>query len=151
MNNNSYYNEVDSDQDLNIRDADSKSRVKLGQAKRDKRNKAKELKAAFKQRLKSLDNTKDRRELKEQFKSSLKDIDTGLESNRGGAGSTVQDDGVDNVDSSNDGSVGGGGVEFNGSVLICINGSPYYIDIPYDSDTGPYAPSSGANFPITAP
>ena len=149
MNNNSYYNEVDSDQDLNIRDADSKSRVKLGQAKRDKRNKAKELKAAFKQRLKSLDNTKDRRELKEQFKSSLKDIDTGLESNRGGAGSTVQDDGVDNVDSSNDGSVGGGGVEFNGSVLICINGSPYYIDIPYDSETGPYAPGSGANFPIT--
>ena len=109
MNNNSYYNEVDSDQDLNIRDADSKSRVKLGQAKRDKRNKAKELKAAFKQRLKSLDNTKDRRELKEQFKSSLKDIDTGLESNRGGAGSTVQDDGVDNVDSSNDGSGSGGG------------------------------------------
>ena len=102
MNNDSYYNKVDSDQDLNIRDADSKSRVKLGQAKRDKRNKAKELKAAFKQRLKSLDNTKDRRELKEQFKSALKDIDTGLDSNRSGAGSTVQDDGIDNVESSTD-------------------------------------------------
>ena len=102
MNNNSYYNEVDSDQDLNIRDADSKSRVKLGQAKRDKRNKAKELKAAFKQRLKSLDNTKDKRKLKEQFKSALKDIDTGLDSNRSGAGSTVQDDGIDNVESSTD-------------------------------------------------
>ena len=102
MNNNSYYNEVDSDQDLNIRDADSKSRVKLGQAKRDKRNKAKELKAAFKQRLKSLDDTKDKRKLKEQFKSALKDIDTGLDSNRSGAGSTVQDDGIDNVESSTD-------------------------------------------------
>lgn len=102
MNNDSYYNKVDSDQDLNIRDADSKSRVKLGQAKRDKRNKAKELKAAFKQRLKSLDNTKDRRKLKEQFKSALKDIDTGLDSNRSGAGSTVQDDGIDNIESSTD-------------------------------------------------
>jgi hypothetical protein len=102
MNNDSYYNKVDSDQDLNIRDADSKSRVKLGQAKRDKRNKAKELKAAFKQRLKSLDDTKDKRKLKEQFKSALKDIDTGLDSNRSGAGSTVQDDGIDNVESSTD-------------------------------------------------
>ena len=102
MNNDSYYNKVDSDQDLNIRDANSKSRVKLGQAKRDKRNKAKELKAAFKQRLKSLDNTKDKRKLEEQFKSALKDIDTGLDSNRSGAGSTVQDDGIDNVESSTD-------------------------------------------------
>lgn len=48
-------------------------------------------------------------------------------------------------------SSGGGGVAFNGSVLICINGSPYYIDIPYDSDTGAYAASGGANFPISAP
>jgi hypothetical protein len=102
MNNDSYYNKVDSDQDLNIRDADSKSRVKFGQAKRDKRNKAKELKAAFKQRLKSLDDTKDKRKLKEQFKSALKDIDTGLDPNRSGAGSTVQDDGIDNVESSTD-------------------------------------------------
>ena len=110
MNNDSYYNKVDSDQDLNIRDADSKSRVKFGQAKRDKRNKAKELKAAFKQRLNSLDNTKDRRELKEQFKSALKDIDTGVDSNRSGAGSTIQDDGIDNVDSIEDsGGDGGGG------------------------------------------
>ena len=102
MDNDSYYNKVDSDQDLNIRDAESKSRVKLGQARRDRRNKAKELKAALKQRLKSLDNTKDKRELKEQFRSALKDIDTGLDSNRSGAGSTVQDDGIDNVESSTD-------------------------------------------------
>ena len=102
MNNDSYYNKVDNDQDLDIRDAESKSRVKLGQAKRDKRNRAKELKAAFKQRLKSLDNTKDKRKLREQFKSALKDIDTGLDTNRSGAESTVQDDGIDNVESSTD-------------------------------------------------
>ena len=102
MNNDSYYNKVDSDQDLDTRDAESKARVKLGQAKRDKRNRAKELKAAFKQRLRSLDNTRDKRKLKEQFKSALKDIDTGLDSNRSGAGSTVQDDGIDNVESSTD-------------------------------------------------
>ena len=102
MNNDSYYNKVDNDQDLDIRDAESKSRVKLGQARRDKRNKAKELKAAFKQRLKSLDNTKDKRKLREQFKSALKDIDTGLDTNRSGAESTVQDDGIDNVESSTD-------------------------------------------------
>lgn len=102
MNNDSYYNKVDSDQDLNTRDAESKARVKLGQARRDKRNRAKGLKAAFKQRLKSLDNTKDKRKLREQFKSALKDIDTGLDSNRSGAGSTVQDDGIDNVESSTD-------------------------------------------------
>ena len=63
---------------------------------------AEELKAAFKQPLRSLDNTKDKRKLREQFKSALKDIDTGLDSNRSGAGSTVQDDGIDNVESSTD-------------------------------------------------
>lgn len=44
-----------------------------------------------------------------------------------------------------------GGVEFNGSVLICINGSPYYINIPYDATKGAYASSEGADFPIEEP
>jgi hypothetical protein len=39
--------------------------------------------------------------------------------------------------------------DFSGSVIICINGSPKYIDIPYDSETGAYSISSGANFPIS--
>ena len=130
MNNDSYYNKVDSDQDLNIRDADSKSRVKFGQAKRDKRNKAKELKAAFKQRLKSLDNTKDRRDAKEQFKSDLKDIDTGLESNKSGAGSTVQDDSIDSVDST-EGSGGGGG------------GGTFELDVVKDDNTAGVALFTG--------
>jgi len=44
--------------------------------------------------------------------------------------------------------LGGSDIEFNGSVLICINGSPYYINIPYDTDKGAYAASEGADFPI---
>ncbi len=68
--------------------------------------------------------------------------------------SDVQQRGIDQFnapEATPESSSGGGDVEFNGSVLICINGSPYYIDIPYDSDTGPYAQSEGANFPISAP
>lgn len=69
--------------------------------------------------------------------------------------SKIGDDGIDAIGrgASPEGGGGGGGgdIEFNGSVLICINGSPYYIDIPYDSDTGAYAAASGANFPITEP
>jgi hypothetical protein len=43
---------------------------------------------------------------------------------------------------------GGGGGGFNGSVLICINGEPYYIDIPYDESIGAYPGADGANFTI---
>tara|TARA_R110000772_G_C13233333_1_gene433008 strand:- start:96 stop:401 length:306 start_codon:yes stop_codon:yes gene_type:complete len=67
---------------------------------------------------------------------------------------TYEDEGDNRLDVSDSNAVlrlTAGGGKFNGSVLICINGSPYYIDIPYDSETGPYAPSSGANFPIAAP
>jgi hypothetical protein len=95
---------------------------------RSRRNKSKELRAAFKETLGSLDNTKDKRELREQFESSLKDIDTGLESNRSGSGSTIQDDSIDNVDSSADGGGGGGGGLPDGydetTVTLCQNGSP---------------------------
>ena len=86
---------------------------------RSRRNKSKELRAAFKETLGSLDNTKDKRELREQFESSLKDIDTGLESNRAGSGSTIQDDGIDNVDSTENvgGDGGGGGGDFELDVV----------------------------------
>lgn len=126
MDDNNNSSKVDNSQSLDDRDAASKARVKLGQAKRDKRNKAKELKAALKQRLRSLDNTKDKRKLKEQFKSALKDIDTGLDSNRSGAGSTVQDDGIDNVDSTENSDDGGGLPDgyVETAVIICVNGSP---------------------------
>ena len=42
-------------------------------------------------------------------------------------------------------------IDFNGSVLICINGAPFYIDIPYDPIAGVYSESNGAHYPITAP
>jgi len=149
MNGNNNYSKVDVSQSLDDRDAASKARVAAGKLRRERRNKAKELKKKYNEIRNTLDNTAEKRELKEQYNAALLDIDTSLESNKSGAGSTIQDDGIDNVNSSDDDD-SGGGVEFNGSVLICINGSPYYIDIPYDSDTGAYAASGGANFPIGA-
>ena len=149
MDDNNNSSKVDNSQSLDDRDAASKARVAAGKLRRERRNKAKELKKKYNEIRSTLDNTAEKRELKEQYNAALLDIDTSLESNKSGAGSTIQDDGIDNVDSSGDD--GGGSVEFNGSVLICINGSPYYIDIPYDSGTGAYAASEGANFPISAP
>ena len=149
MDDNNNSSKVDNSQSLDDRDAASKARVAAGKLRRERRNKAKELKKKYNKIRSTLDNTADKRELKEQYKAALLDIDTSLESNKSGAGSTIQDDGIDNVNSSGGGDSGGGGGEFNGSVLICINGSPYYIDIPYDSDTGAYAAGGGANFPIT--
>jgi len=73
--------------------------------------------------------------------------------NQTGQDVSIGQAGVDTL--GGDGALGGGdggsNVEFNGSVLICIDGSPFYIDIPYDSTTGVYPLSDGANFPITAP
>jgi len=77
-------------------------------------------------------------------------------SNKQGLSERIQNDGIDelfgDIGASGDGGGGGGGdVEFNGSVLICINGSPYYIDIAYDTDAGVYDGTGAANFPIVAP
>ena len=99
---------------------------------RSRRNKSKELRAAFKETLGSLDNTKDKRELREQFESSLKDIDTGLESNRSGSGSTIQDDSIDNVDSSVDGGGGGGG-----------GGGDFELDVVDDNNNAARASFTG--------
>ena len=152
MDDNNNSSKVDNSQNLDDRDAASKARVAAGKLRRERRNKAKELKKKYNEIRSTLDNTAEKRELKEQYNAALLDIDTSLESNKSGAGSTVQDDGIDNVDSSDDGnSNSNSSVEFNGSVLICINGSPHYIDIPYDSNTGAYAASGGANFPIDEP
>lgn len=46
---------------------------------------------------------------------------------------------------------GGGSVDFNGTVGICINGEPYYINIPYDDERGAYDVSEGEDFPIDEP
>lgn len=100
---------IDNSKSIKERDLASKARVSAGQKKRDNREAAKNLKAQYKERLQSANSTTERRDAKEQFKSDLMDIDTGLESNRSGAGSTVQDDGIDNIDSSTEGGGGEGG------------------------------------------
>jgi hypothetical protein len=42
-------------------------------------------------------------------------------------------------------------VTYNYSVLICINGSPYWIDIPYDDSTGAYDGTGDPNYEIEEP
>jgi len=102
MDDNNNSSKVDDSQSLDERDAASKARVAAGKLRRERRNKAKELKKKYNEIRNTLDNTADKRELKEQYKAALLDIDTSLESNKSGAGSTIQDDGIDNVESSTD-------------------------------------------------
>jgi len=94
-------------------------------------------------------------QLLEAQEGNIYDVETGQydpDFNKQGTDETISNDGIDQFGIDEDSISGGGSsVEFNGSVLICINGSPFYIDIPYDSDTGVYPSSDGANFPITAP
>lgn len=47
---------------------------------------------------------------------------------------------------------GGGDLDFNGTVILCINGNPYYINIAYDADKGPYSTDGNdPDFPILEP
>ena len=110
---------IDNSKSIKERDLASKARVSAGQKKRDKREAAKNLKTQYKERLQGANSTSERRDAREQFQSDLMDIDTGLESNRSGTGSTVQDDGIDNVDSteSSGGDGGGGGGTFELDVV----------------------------------
>jgi hypothetical protein len=108
----------------------------------------KDVKDRRKSLLRGASSTRERRDIK----AGVYDLSTRPDDNKEGIDERIQNDGIDRITSPiQDGSGSDGNVEFNGSVLICINGDPYYIDIPYDSETGPYAPISGANFPITAP
>ena len=129
---------------------------------RERRDIIREEKDALKSELQGVTSTEERRSIKadwlargqaaEARRQKTKEIANNKDDNTGNR--PIIDNGVDGVPrSSFETSSGGGGgdVAFNGSVLICIDGSPYYIDIPYDSDTGPYAQSAGANFPISAP
>lgn len=137
MNDDINYSKVDPNQSLDDRDAASKARVAAGKLRRERRNKAKELKKKYNEIRNTLDNTADKRELKEQYKAALLDIDTSLESNKSGAGSTIQDDGIDNVDSSADGGGGGGGIPdgyTETAVTLCENGSPITGSILFNAD-----------------
>lgn len=148
----------------NETEEESEARFARERSRREIRKQQRAAKKQEKDQLKQARGTRERRKIKEQFDK----IDEGIES--GGiydvdtntytppkphpdtGKRNLLDDAVDFVprDPLGDGD-SGSNVEFNGSVIICINGSPFYIDIPYDSTTGVYPLSDGANFPITAP
>jgi hypothetical protein len=136
------------------REAANKASAEKNLKLRETRGNARREKNEIRERLQGVNNTSDRRSIKS---GAIYDLSTNSYVEKKEFPQTgkrsIQDNAVDFVDrdriEGEGGSGGGGG--FNGSVLVCINGDPYYIDIPYDSETGPYAPSSGANFPITAP
>jgi hypothetical protein len=159
-----------------IRDKDKErsgeERTSLDRQKstRESRAQEKEIKKQRREALNQATSTKERREIKKAAeeatlatrgpsssggsdKGGIYDISTNNYSqpqrNQSGQDSSIEDAGIDTLGGSS--ADGGSSVEFNGSVIICINGSPFYIDIPYDSDTGVYAISDGANYPITAP
>ena len=131
-----------------------RSRRELSRGKRDLRKQEKEA-------LSRATSTSERRKIKAAADAALEQAEANFNkkyepsSNKQDYESDVQQRGTDQFTAPEatpeTPKSGGGGVEFNGSVLICINGDPYYIDIPYDSDTGVYAASAGANFPISAP
>jgi hypothetical protein len=136
------------------REAANKASAEKNLKLRETRSNARREKNEIRERLQGVNNTSDRRSIKS---GAIYDLSTNSYVEKKEFPQTgkrsIQDNAVDFVDRDRIEGEGGsdGNVEFNGSVLICINGDPYYIDIPYDSETGPYASSSGANFPITAP
>lgn len=130
MNNSSNSSKIDASQSLDDRDAASKARVAAGELRRERRNKASELKEKYNQIRKTLNNTADRRELREEYKAALLDIDTSLESNESGPNSRIQDDGIDSIDSTNDPDDinRSDDIDLDGfeekTLTICENGSP---------------------------
>ena len=140
----------ESEQERKDRRASSKTR-------RNERKFDRALKDDYKSKLASVFTTAERRKIKAEYSAAkdrggIYDVSTDTyrkyDNNQDDQNSDINRAGIDKIGSSN--IPASGDVEFNGSVLICINGSPYYIDIPYDSDTGVYAASEGANFPISA-
>ena len=92
-------------------------------------------------------------QLLEAQEGNIYDVETGEYDsgfNKEGTDETISNDGIDQIGVDDNDGESASSVEFNGSVLICINGFPFYIDIPYDSNTGVYPSSDGANFPITS-
>jgi len=140
----------ESEQERKDRRASSKTR-------RNERKFDRALKDDYKSKLASVFTTAERRKIKAEYSAAkdrggIYDVSTDTyrkyDNNQNDQNSDTNRAGIDKIGSSD--IPASGDVEFNGSVLICINGSPYYIDIPYDSDTGVYAASEGANFPISA-
>ena len=159
-----------------IRDKDKErsgeERTSLDRQKstRERRAEEKRVKDLRKEALDQASGTKERREVKAadegellsmlgrsssggSDKGGIYDISTNNYSqpprNQSGQDSSIQDAGIDTLGAGAS-SASDSGVNFNGSVLICIDGAPFYIDIPYDPTAGVYAESNGANFPITS-
>tara|TARA_R110000796_G_scaffold26139_2_gene72948 strand:+ start:276 stop:734 length:459 start_codon:yes stop_codon:yes gene_type:complete len=145
----------------NETEEEKEARFVRERARKEIRKQQRAAKKQEKDQLKQASGTKARRRIKEQFDK----IDEGIES--GGiydvdtntytppkphpdtGKRNLLDDAVDFIP--RDPSGDDDSITFNGSVLICIDGKPFYIDIPYDPTTGVYLESNGANFPITAP
>tara|TARA_R110000787_G_scaffold90455_1_gene190970 strand:+ start:1068 stop:1526 length:459 start_codon:yes stop_codon:yes gene_type:complete len=145
----------------NETEEEKEARFVRERARKEIRKQQRAAKKQEKDQLKQASGTKARRRIKEQFDK----IDEGIES--GGiydvdtntytppkphpdtGKRNLLDDAVDFIP--RDPSGDDDSITFNGSVLICIDGKPFYIDIPYDPTTGVYSESNGANFPITAP
>ena len=159
-----------------IRDKDKErsgeERTSLDRQKdtRESRAQEKEIKKQRQEALNQATSTKERREIKKAAeeatlatrapsssggsdKGGIYDISTNNYSqpprNQSGQDSSIEDAGIDTLGAGAS-SESDSSVEFNGSVIICIDGVPFYIDIPYDPTAGVYAISDGANFPITA-
>ena len=114
---------------------------------RSRRGDERAVKDRRKELLQDASSTKERRKIK----AGIYDLDTQprQDDNKEGQDERIQNDGIDHVDGQVDGGGGGGGVGgFNGSVLICIEGDPYWIDIAYDKDKGPYVGTEVPEFPI---
>mgnify|MGYP003644792114 FL=1 len=122
------------------REAANKASAEKNLKLRETRGNARREKNEIRERLQGVNNTSDRRSIKS---GAIYDLSTNSYVKKKEFPQTgkrsIQDNAVDFVDRDRIEEEGSSGSGFNGSVLICINGSPYYIDIPYDSETGPYA------------
>tara|TARA_R110000824_G_scaffold87993_1_gene216556 strand:+ start:1126 stop:1587 length:462 start_codon:yes stop_codon:yes gene_type:complete len=145
----------------NETEEESEARFVRERARKDRREQKRALRKQEKNQLKQTRGSKARRELRDEFdkvekgieSGGIYDVDTNTytppEGNVAGSNTNMTETGVQSIprDSLEDVD----SIDFNGSVLLCINGAPFYIDIPYDPTTGVYSESNGANYPITAP
>jgi hypothetical protein len=116
---------------------------------RESRRSARDAKDRVKDALQGVTSTMDRREIKQS--GGIYDVSTRSykpkKPNPQTGKKNIQDDGIDfperDVPDEEE-----GGIDFNGSLRICRNGEPYWIDISFDKDVGAYSGSQNPNFPI---
>ena len=145
----------------NETEEESEARFVRERARKDRREQKRALRKQERNQLDQTRGSKARRRLRDEFDKVEKGIESGgiydVDTNTytppkphpDTGKRNLLDDAVDFIP--RDPSGDDDSITFNGSVLICIDGKPFYIDIPYDPTTGVYSESNGANFPITAP